>query len=407
MPSLLTTLALLSLTAAPAPNDGAVRVSLLSLFNPQTLEVRVAGGAGAILDAGTLGSGDLAAGDLARIRLAGDHINIVLIDSYGRIKRSVVSGQARIIPRGRATFDLVLPGKIEREVRGELLVMPQGLRSRGRLQITLATDLESIVTSVVAAELYGNREAEALKALAVIARTFMLSHTGRHRDEGFDYCDTTHCQLYRGEADLNAKLSSPVVAQAVAQTAGQVLSFGGHTIEAYFTAVCGGLSTTPEMVWGGRSTGDYTYRRVACQWCKESHYSKWERKAGAAGLLDALGAAKGVRFSSSADIIVEEEQPAGPARRVIIRDKGRQVVMGVDEFRRAIGSRIGWNRVLSPTFQVERRGRNFVFRGRGFGSQVGLCLAGTAAQAASGRSYRDILGFYYPQAEIRLNRGEN
>ena len=78
-----------------------------------------------------------------------------------------------------------------------------------------------------------------------------------------------------------------------------------------------------------------------------------------------------------------------------------------DEFRRAIGLRIGWNRVLSPTFQVERRGRIFVFRGRGFGSQVGLCLAGTGAQAEAGRGYRDILEFYYPQAEIRSNRGED
>jgi stage II sporulation protein D len=56
--------------------------------------------------------------------------------------------------------------------------------------------------------------------------------------------------------------------------------------------------------------------------------------------------------------------------------------------------------VLSPTFTVERRGATIIFRGRGFGSQVGLCLAGAVAQAEAGRGYREILGFYYPQTEV-------
>jgi stage II sporulation protein D len=56
--------------------------------------------------------------------------------------------------------------------------------------------------------------------------------------------------------------------------------------------------------------------------------------------------------------------------------------------------------VLSPTFTVERRGPKFIFRGRGFGNQIGLCEAGAVAQAASGRGYRDILNFYYPGTEL-------
>jgi stage II sporulation protein D len=74
--------------------------------------------------------------------------------------------------------------------------------------------------------------------------------------------------------------------------------------------------------------------------------------------------------------------------------------MTSDEFRRAIGRSLGWNTVLSPTFTIERRGPNFIFRGRGFGSQIGLCLAGASAQAAAGRGYREILSFYYPNTEL-------
>ncbi|HSE96737.1 MAG TPA: SpoIID/LytB domain-containing protein [Blastocatellia bacterium] len=401
MPGLLAIIALLSLTTVAVVETRPVHINLFSLFRPHTLHIYLASGTGARVDTGRLDGGfDLAPGEHARINLVGGHLSIVPVDSYGRDKPSISCERARIIPRSGATFELVLPDKMRRLVRGELMVQPREAKPRDWLGITLGSDLESVVASVVAAELHGSREPEAFKALAVVARTFMLSHAGRHREEGFDFCDTTHCQLYKGEAGLASDLAAPILAQAVAQTAGEALSFEGHTINTYFTAVCGGLSATPEMVWGGSLEGGYRYERVRCRWCAGSHYMKWERRADAAQVLDALSQARGIRLSSSAEITIEEEEQGGPVRRVIIRDKSRQVVMGTEEFRRAIGLRIGWNRVLSPTFQVERRGRHLIFRGRGFGSQVGLCLAGTRAQAAAGRSYRDILEFYYPRAEI-------
>jgi stage II sporulation protein D (peptidoglycan lytic transglycosylase) len=55
---------------------------------------------------------------------------------------------------------------------------------------------------------------------------------------------------------------------------------------------------------------------------------------------------------------------------------------------------------LSQSFTVARRGEELIFRGKGFGSQVGLCLAGAVAQARAGRHYDEILRFYFPQAEI-------
>ena len=78
--------------------------------------------------------------------------------------------------------------------------------------------------------------------------------------------------------------------------------------------------------------------------------------------------------------------------------------MSADEFRRVTGRRLGWNKVLSQTFTIQRRGEQVVFSGKGFGSQVGLCLAGALAQAQAGRRYEEILRFYYPRAEIRLRR---
>jgi stage II sporulation protein D len=388
--------------AQPAAREDAVRISLFSLLRPQVLEARIASGDGVLY---TNGAGDsplpIAPGDRARFRLASGLLNVTVSDSFGRVRRSVAASEARIVPRAATAVELSVPGRIRRAVRGELLIAVNGQRAGGPLKIVLTTDRESAVASVVAAELSGQRAVESFKALAVAVRTYMLSHASRHADEGFDFCDTTHCQFYRGEQDLSAEASSPVVASAVAETAGEHLSFRDRAVASYYTAVCGGLSATPEMAWGGAEADGYLHRRVVCRWCERSRYAKWERAADAASVLDALSAAAGFRLSHAAEIRVESETRDGFVRAVVIRDAGRQATLSVDEFRRAIGRRLGWSTVLSPTFTVERRGQRMIFRGRGFGSQVGFCLAGAIAQARAGRGYRDILKFYFPEAEIK------
>jgi stage II sporulation protein D len=403
MPNIIVILALLALTAPAAERADPVRIGLFTLFKPQVCEARIVTGDRVMLDAGSIsGNQTIAPGGLIRIRLAGNRLNIALSDSFGRVQKSLDATEARITPHGSATIELTLPGKMKRAVRGHLSVTA-GARA---LKIVLTTDRESAVASVTAAEIGSSREPEAIKALAVVVRTFMLSHEGRHSGEGFDFCDTTHCQFYRGESDLSAEAASPVIASAVAATEGEYLSFDRKPVESYFTAVCGGRTVTPEMAWGGASGKGYQYHRVVCRWCRASVYADWQRSASETSAFDALSTAVGFRLSHASEIILDSEGPGGFVRSIIIKDRGRQARMSADEFRRAIGRRLGWSKVLSPSFAIERRGRTIVFRGKGFGSQVGLCLAGAAAQADAGRGYREILQFYYPRTEIR-NRATN
>ncbi len=398
MPNLFAALALLTLTAAPVDNPGPVRIGLFSLLKPEILQVRVAAGASATINANGLKDASIKPNESVRIRQSGARLNVEILDSFGRIKQAITASEAEIVPAEAATLELNLPGKIRRVVRGRVSVVAL----HGPMRIVLVTDRELAVASMVAAELGGARQTEALKALAVVVRTFLLSHGARHRSEGFDFCDTTHCQLYRGESDLSAEAASPVVTNAVAQTAGEVLSYGGRVIEGYYSAVCGGLSNTPEMVWSGASASGYPYHRISCRWCRASSYYEWERAAGALQVLNALSPALKARLSQSAEIIVESDRPGDFVRAVVIRDRNRESRLSADEFRRAVGRRLGWSTVLSPTFEIKRRGDRFIFRGRGFGSQVGLCQAGAIAQAVDGRGYREILKYYYPQAEITL-----
>jgi stage II sporulation protein D len=402
MLNLIAIIGLLILPAHPGDGAGSVRIGLFSLFKPEVMHARIASGEGATLDTGTIsGNRAIVPGEMIRIRLVSSHLNITVSDAFGRVSRSLNTTRARIVPAGSTAVELILPGKMNRAVRGEVVVAARQRSRRGSLSIMLVTDRESAVASVVAAEIGGERSVEAIKALSVVVRTFMLSHTGRHSDEGFDFCDTTHCQVYKGE-DASSEAASRAVANAVAATAGEFLSFANRPLASYFTAVCGGLSATPAMVWGGESVGGYAYHRVSCRWCHASRYNKWERSAGASSALDALSAAAGFRLSQTAQILVNSFDESGLVRSVTIRDAGRQVTMTADEFRRAIGRKLGWSTVLSPTFTVERRGSSMIFRGRGFGSQVGLCLAGAIAQAAAGRGYREILSFYYPRTGFTI-----
>jgi stage II sporulation protein D len=392
----------LMFTAATLTNpETLIRLGLFSLFEPQQINVRIAAGEGLSLRAGSVNEAHISRGELVRIRKTDRQIQVSVIDAYGRLKQTTAAQDVRLTPLNASTLELNLPKQITRIVQGELLISVREQKFQNALQLVLLTDREEAVASVVAAEMSGITSPESLKALAVVVRTFMISHANRHAREGFDFCDTTHCQLYRGEDDLYAQTVSQQVENAIMATSGEVLYFHHRAIEGHYTAVCGGLTAMPEMVWGGATQSGYVYREIACKWCIASPYRKWERKASANAVLAALAAATGLKLSQATEIQIEKYRDSDVVQSVVIKDRKRKTVLSADGFRRIIGRRIGWNRVLSPTFTLEHHADSFIFRGRGFGSQVGLCVAGAAAQAAAGRSYKEILNFYYPQTEMK------
>jgi stage II sporulation protein D len=400
MSSILLLLAPLLLAPAGAGRAAPVRIGVFDLFKPQVVHARIASGESALLDCALAGRGAVAPGETIRIVLSSGQLDISITDRFGRIRRSFAATETRMIPEGAATLELILPGKIKREMRGEITIAPSTGAARRSLKIIVAVDREAAVASICAAEAGNNREPELLKAMAVVVRTYMISHGARHDSEGFDFCDTTHCQLYRGEQDLTAEAASPTVAAAVGETAGEHLGFADRAIESYYTAVCGGLTVTPRMVWGGADS-HYNYRSVACRWCASSPFMNWRRSAAVSSILSALSPLAGWDLSLATELDTRRDEASGFVQAVFIRDGEREREVSGDELRRAIGKRLGWSTVLSPTFNIERRAGRFYFSGKGFGSQVGLCVAGAAAQAKAGRDYKKILGFYYPGAEIR------
>lgn len=383
------------LAALPVNGSEKVSIGLFALFRPQSVLVRLAAGENAVVEAAAFTGNRIYSHQVISISVAGNRLKIDVQGSEGINSQTTFSNSVRITPDGSAALELILPGKMKRVVRGTLSI-DGGTSGRGPLRIVLITSSEAAVASIVAAET-SEREPQGLMALAVVVRTFMLSHSGRHAAEGFDFCDTTHCQLYRGEQDLLDSPGSRALSAFVTQTSGQVVRFQGAPLEGYYTAACGGLTSTPIMVWGGQSR--YPYTRISCEWCRTSQFNRWERSADRNRILNALSAFTGSKLSSATELIADLE-PDGFVRSVTLRDGNTRSVLNSDTFRRAIGLQMGWSTVLSPTFTITRNGSRYIFRGRGFGSQVGLCVTGAMAQARAGRGYRDILSFYYPATEI-------
>ncbi len=110
--------------------------------------------------------------------------------------------------------------------------------------------MEQYLRGVVPCELGPDRfpQLEALKAQAVTARTYALKHAGRHRSEGFDLCDTPHCQVYGG-----AGREHPLSNEAVLQTAGLAGYYQGRLAETLYTSTCGGHTEISSAVFSGEA----------------------------------------------------------------------------------------------------------------------------------------------------------
>ncbi|MDT5294179.1 MAG: stage sporulation protein, partial [Acidobacteriota bacterium] len=265
-----------------------------------------------------------------------------------------------------------------------------------RDDLTLALPLEDYVFGVLAAEGSVETEPEALKALAVVARSYALKNLRRHARDHFDLCDTTHCQRFAPVHDEGARTEFYELAhRAVRETAGEVLRDAeGRVAESYFSAACGGRTADIAKLWGVRNAPSYL-RGVHDDSCDAANET-WTDVIPAARLLKALRADERSDVGARLDgVRVVRRDQTGRAESVALDGARRRVLRGWD-FKIIVGRTLGWSVLKSSRFEVSRAGAAFIFRGTGFGHGLGLCQAGAHVSAARGASYRQILRQYFP-----------
>jgi stage II sporulation protein D len=290
-----------------------------------------------------------------------------------------VTGHYELRPASGPLFSGSYPAHIERRA--------------GRLLVTVTIPLEQYVAGVLMAESGDFQNVESQKAMALVARTYAMRFLGQHAQEGFDFCDTTHCQVF-GWKGANERVRG-----AVNATRGEVLRFEGKLAQTFYHQNCGGRTAAAKEAWP-RVTEAYLISH-ADTYCAARGVLKWESAIRVTDLDRALRAA-GLRMPAgwkAIEIISRSE--SGRAQRLKLSGgEGGSAPVSASTFRFAVDRELGWNKVRSDLYDVRNAGEQIIFSGRGAGHGVGMCQAGAEEMAREGKNYREILSFYYPGTQL-------
>ncbi len=273
----------------------------------------------------------------------------------------------------------------QRQYRGKIECRRQ---SRHSLLVINELPVEEYLYGVLKHEVSPKWPRQALKAQAIVARTFALNKTRERINEDYHLTSTVLSQVYAGFSS-----EDPVLTEVINETHGRVLTYQGEIIPAYYHATCGGYTESPKYVWG-KSLPYLQVRR--CPYCQDSPHFYWKNKLGLRRITQAFQRA-GYKFSRIIKLKPLGKSPSGRVKKILIyHDRGEVIVKGND-WRLIIGPEI----IKSTNFRMKKVEQVIEFSGKGWGHGVGLCQWGARGMARKGYKYDKILDFYYPGTEIR------
>jgi stage II sporulation protein D len=271
-------------------------------------------------------------------------------------------------------------------------------------------DMESYLLGVVPFEIgrVGPELLEASKAQSVAARTYAIRYLGRRDSLGFDVFATVDDQVYGGAEGEHEPISI-----AVRETRGEILTFGGEAIEAFYHSTCGGVTAAIEEVWPEpprpylRSVVDID-PATGLAFDSTSSRFRWTQTWSAEELraildrtmADSLPAGNASGVGELLDFEILERTPSDRIRRMRVSTEAGTFFLGGDRIRWIFltpsGSILNSSRF---TVRVERGAggeiSEITAEGMGWGHGIGMCQVGAMGRARAGQNYRDILEAYY------------
>lgn len=277
------------------------------------------------------------------------------------------------------------------------LVLPETIlvRSQGRI---VRVPLEEYLIGTTLAEVgpVGERPEvveRIFRVQAIIARTYAASHLGRHAAEGFNLCDTTHCQVY-DPARLRTSRFAAAARAAVDATRGQILVFNGRPGQALFHADCGGHTADAAAVWGGQSV---PYLTGAPDPLPEGTHRTWQFELTADQLREALNASPTTAIGATLHRVRVAARDASGRVALVEVDGSEPRSLRGEQLRAAINQVFGARAIMSTRFTLQLTAEGgYRFEGTGYGHGVGLCQVGAAARLRRGDDVARVLAAYYP-----------
>lgn len=310
------------------------------------------------------------------------------------------------------TFVSLSPGRFVtvegKPYRGVVEVWSRG----GGVTAVNRVRLEDYLLGVVSREL-GPRspgESAALRAQAVVSRTYALWNRGRAASQGFDLRATIADQTYGG-----VDAETPEGTAAVHATAGQILTYNGEPILALFHSTCGYATATPREVF--RTVDNLPYlrsvsdRKGSNYYCDISPRFRWRVEWDGGDLLrvlrrtlpEVLGIESEL-VDQIRDLRVAHTGPSGRVTELRIEVRRGEIPVFGPELRSVLLSPDGSPLLSSAVqFEVQRSGERVVkavATGAGSGHGVGMCQWGAIGRARAGQSYQEILAHYYPGTKL-------
>ncbi len=261
-------------------------------------------------------------------------------------------------------------------------------KSNNKLLVVNHIDLEDYIKGILYHEASHYWPMEALKAQAIVSRTYAVYQMQENTSKDFDVTNDIYSQVYGGQVSERYRTSI-----AVDETAGMVIFYKGKIIPAYFHATCGGHTENAAILWG---IDLVPLRGVVCPFCKESPHYSWHYDLSLKEIAEKLSAA-GFKVKNIKSIAIENKDSSGRITNLIIKSEKQELKISAKDFREIIGP----NSIRSANFSVRIEGCDAVFEGIGWGHGVGLCQWGAYFMAKDGRNVEQILKYYYPGIDVK------
>ena len=288
--------------------------------------------------------------------------------------------EIHLVPRTKAA--VIYAGR--KPYRGSLEVK---WRAPG-LMVVNTLDLEAYLYGVVPKEAPTQWEMAALRAQAIVARTYALYKRTRQANRDYDVAaQYVRDQQYDGYGVEHARTT-----EAVNDTQGLVLTCHGELIPAYYHAESAGYTENSEQVW---SSPHPCLRAVKAPMHPASPHLQWSASP---SLQDIRAALVRQGYAIGAIRLLEpvERSSTGRITRLKISHKSGETVIRGTDFRLALGPEV----IRSTRFTVQIRDGRAFFSGQGWGHGVGLCQWCSQEMAALGYDHEAILTHYYQGAKL-------
>jgi stage II sporulation protein D len=286
----------------------------------------------------------------------------------------------------------------------------------GRLTAINQVDMETYLLGVVPREIgnVGEDLLETAKAQAVAARTYAVRYMGRREALGFDVFATVQDQVYGGvEAEHGP------VSRAVRETSGEILTFEGEPIQAFYSSTCAGHTASIHEVWPVEPRLPYLTSisdidpGTGEAFCRSSNRFQWSERWTIAEFTEILSRTLADSLPAGIssvgtlrDLRVLARTPEGRIRSLAITTTTNTFEVGGDRIR-WVFLRPNGPILNSSKFDVavvrDAQGRpvEVVATGGGWGHAIGMCQVGAMGRARAGQDYRAILQAYYQGTSIR------